>query len=403
MEARHPFVEQQQILASQDPLADDRFTSSMAGGGRRMIKTAETPGSGAYGAYRVPGDTSFTRYERMSSGQGFWWRALATDGTKYFFGGATAACSNVGERYAPITKIVDSFGGEIVFEYSMANEECRIDQIEYGGNGTIAPHARIDFTYAAATACNGIYAGARIDYRTGTKIVTGTARLTRITAVALSEGGTPVHTREIDLGYDTTSESCTLAAHSPIRLLTSIDERAWGIDSPLVDLPAVTFQYAPPGVSLTQGNQRTGAPWITTSPPPQPPAQPLYGESLAWGYRFDSSERWPTLEATLVDVDGDGIPDRLRSGIAGDSSRCQAFWDRNTGTMVGGFPQFEAPRTISLPRLRWANGTPTTFGTINTSIGESCSVNGQRTLYENNASFTGGDPTYVLRATIVTV
>ena len=48
-------------VAQADPLADDRFVSTMAGG-RRLIRVTEPTPTGAYGAYRADGDPSFARY-----------------------------------------------------------------------------------------------------------------------------------------------------------------------------------------------------------------------------------------------------------------------------------------------------------------------------------------------------
>jgi hypothetical protein len=58
------------------------YASSMAGG-RPLVLVTE-PGGGV-DRYRAQGDSTWTRYERHTTGD-FWWRALSPDGTTYIFG-----------------------------------------------------------------------------------------------------------------------------------------------------------------------------------------------------------------------------------------------------------------------------------------------------------------------------
>src|SRR6185503_10792654 len=130
----------------------------------------------------------------------------------------------------------------------------RISHIEYGQNANagIDSFASVTFTYATPnTSCSTIPVGSQVSYRTGRRKVTGSAKLTTIFALAYAPGapGTPVHTRQITLAYSAADESCT-AQHAPLRLLTSIQESAWGTDAPRVDLPAVAFEYGDTTVSL---------------------------------------------------------------------------------------------------------------------------------------------------------
>jgi hypothetical protein len=66
------------------------------------------------------------------------------------------------------------------------------------------------------------------------------------------------------------------------------------------------------------------------------------------------------VEAMLLDVDGDGLLDRvLNSSKAGTSGTCSATWQRNNGPDASGqLLMFSAPppgmtEEIPLPRLKW--------------------------------------------------
>jgi hypothetical protein len=98
--------------------------------------------------------------------------------------------------------------------------------------------------------------------RTGVPILTGASELASVTATAFVPGHstTPDHTRLITLAYATGEEACKLA-HSPVRLLSSIQESAWGTDSPRVDLPPVTFAYGDATLNLMTPQIVHGTPW----------------------------------------------------------------------------------------------------------------------------------------------
>jgi hypothetical protein len=238
-----------------DPRADDRFVSSMAGG-RPLIPVTEPTSIGVYKTYRAQNDTSFMRYERMNADQSFRWRVYSTDGTTYFFGESirTSVCNisdgfKISDGFAPLTRAVDGFGNEVTYQYEWSGikGECRIKNISWGQNapaGLTNPFAQVVFNWIRPPECGGIETGSQRDYRTGTLIVTGASKLLSITATAFppSSPTAPEHTRIITLNYSAAAESCT-TTHAPLRLLTSIQESAFGTDSPHVDLPAVTFEY----------------------------------------------------------------------------------------------------------------------------------------------------------------
>lgn len=390
------------------------YKSSLAGG-RPLVAVSEPAPSG-YATYRAQNDASFTRYQR----NGNVWFALTTDGLTYSFGGTTdsadhfAGCTTISAGNAPLAQISDAFGNLVDYWYEPGVVgECRIARIEWGKNvaASVDHFARIQFTYSSGpTNCGGTgYVGAQSSYRTGTNIVTGASELDTVTVTAYPPGRPtqPVHTRVVTLGYDAPTAGGTGTA-ACFRQLDSIQETASGIDSPSVTLPPMTFGYgaATFGRAGATGNvqwsnyNETTIPWAPGDGYVQGPS----GYNLGWGYRFNSPSTWPTLEATMLDIDGDGLLDRVINQPVRDASghiiACQAAWERNRGP---GLP-FDGPtRLIPLPTLRWnAESLPNNCSYAsggayaNQSVAppdapgyvESCSLNYQLSLYRN--SHAGG-------------
>lgn len=402
--------EQTQELASPGSASlDDRFVSSLAGG-RPLVPVTEPAGPGVIQTFRAQNDSGFFRYQRMNPSSAFRWRVLTPDGTTFLFGESARVSTlcNVSDGNAPLTSMSDSFGNEVSYTWAVGVDgECRLSRIRYGQNcssnnvstigtatcsesaGALPFFATIDFNYSLVTPCGGIYPGSQTDFRGGIKRITGASRLDNITITAHPPGNPNAveHTRVITLGYDSTVHDCT-RKHAPFRLLSSIQEKAWGADAPLVNLPAVTFGYGTPEVSLDTGPTYSDAPWAFLSS----------DQDLSWGKRFEGS-RWPTVEAMFVDIDGDGLVDRLTNAsnpTTGDG-RCRARWQRNTGA---GFEQ-SAPREILLPQLKWHNAPAGSMnGSITASdessppdpdgrvLREGCALNGQVTDYRNMVDLT---------------
>jgi RHS repeat-associated protein len=389
------------------------YVSSMAGD-RPLVPVPETTSSGVSATYRAQNDSSFVRYELMPPGSGFAWRAYGHDGSIYYFGDidgnhAGACGTMISDEYAPLTRVSDSFGNLVEYRYTAGVAgECQVIQITWGQNvgASVGPFASVTFVYATAPpSCAGIPVGSQTSYRTGTEIVTGASQLDSINVSAFLPPGhsAPVHTRVITLAYSASDASCT-ATHAAYRSLTSIQESAWGSDQPRVDLPAVTFTYG--SASFGQGALRY-PPETQPSPVPWLPnlntGAITTRYNLGWGYRYEN-EKWPTVEAMMLDVDGDGLVDRVTNEPVVDQghvTQCRAAWQRNRGGALG----FEAPRYISLPTLKWATpGVPpystdpnfpyqgglwaNSFG-LGAYMDEGCALNYQQTSYRN-AGVTGG-------------
>jgi RHS repeat-associated protein len=399
LHTRSPEVEQKQVADGKDPKVDDRFVSSMAGGHRLILVTEPTGvASDVYLAYRGANDSSYARYERMQTPSPFRWRMRTIDGKVMTFGEAARmpGCY-VSDYYAPLTGMVDPFGNEVRYEYQqMAWGECRIKTITWGQNitagATLPDFARVVFSYRIGSPCNGVYPNSQIDYRSGVKIMSGAGILATISATAYAPGNPAavVHTRTVELFYDETgSEFCSGVNHAPVRLLTGIRESGSGVDSPSVTLPTLTFEYNNPGVTLDPPDDGTTQPWGTTND----------RQNLGWGYRRQD-DRWATVEAMFLDVDGDGLQDyvRSKSSDAVAIGQCTAEWWRNRGTGANGqlLPFALQPGDIALPRLKW-RGPDLQQPTAGSSVAgrsspyhEGCALNGQVTAFKNSNQQTPG-------------
>ncbi len=123
--------------------------------------------------------------------------------------------------------------------------------------------------------------------------------------------------------------------------------------------------------------------------------------ALSWGQRFTAAGKWPTVEATLIDIDGDGLLDRVTNDpitetIGGSTYtvKCGMSWERNPG----GGAQFETvPHPhIDLPTLKWGSPASDVYAggehsNINGTDNELCALNYQQTSYVNSHGNAGVD------------
>lgn len=378
-----------------DPRSNDRFISTMAGR-RALIPVVEpTQSALVYKTYRAQGDSAFMRYERMESlpDSGYRWRVRATSGTVMYFGQASSSDSRMSgaclslrsDGYAPLTGVVDAFGNEVAYYWgdgahgAQGIPECVIQKITWGQNlnssaGVAQPFAQTVFNWEPSSVCNGVPVGSYTSFRTGQKIVSGASKLASIVSTAFQPGAVnaPEFTRQVTLAYDAQRGACNVTSHSPVRLLGSIQDSAWGVDSPRVDLPAITFEYGNPAVNLSV-------------------VQPAGHGPLAQGVRYRSNvdDRWPTIEKMHIDIDGDGRLDELwNSSTPSTDGQCSATWYKSRGG---------PPRHIPLPRLKWhgshaqpgsdPSGGATTLASA--TWREGCSLNGQTTVFKNSNSSGG--------------
>lgn len=388
-----PEVEDNQT--TMDALLDDRFISTMAGN-RPLIPVKEPSGTGVAQTYRAQNDSSFARYERLISISPFppyLWRVYTTSGTVMTFAEyARMGGCPIGPGYAPLTGEMDPFGNEIQYWYEWVakQQECRIQKITWGmnANAGVGAIAQVVFGWSEGSHTGAFYAGAQRSYRTGPVQVTGSSRLDTITATAFPSGtpGSPDHTRLITLAYDTSAEAnIAPISHAPYRLLKSITESAWRTGQAHVVLPPVTFQYGAPMTSLSQAS--SSPPWLVI--PGSPGSEAGRTKNLGWGFRHPNDDRWPSVEAMMIDLDGDGLLDRLVNTSNG-TNNCSATWQRNKGPDPANPSNllFEPTlRPLTLPRLKWGGvtaGVATPGPTASAPWREGCSLNGQATAYFNS-------------------
>lgn len=348
-----------------DPMADDKFISTMAGS-RPLVAVTEPTSADVYRTYRAQNDTTFARYERMKPGQAYLWRVYASDGTTYYFGD-TNLVGQSDSSAVPLTRSVDPYGNTVEYQwtYNYGYGENVLSEVRYTSNPALGlpPFAKVSFSYSLASGCAPGYfpIGAALDFKTGSRRTTGAKKLNKITATAFDPAtGVTLHTRQLSLVYTPDSEGCGLH-HAPVRLLVGLQESAWGATAPRVDLPAVTFEYGDLEYQNASSSTQSEG-WETSN----------IGalEHLSWGYRFQGS-RPPTVEAMLLDIDGDGLQDRLTNTSVGQF--CSLRWEKNTGA------SFQNQGDIQLPRLWWKNDL------VGQGVDESCSLAGQISHFADQA------------------
>jgi RHS repeat-associated protein len=336
---------------------------------------------------------------------------MSPDGSIYYFGhkdAHTTGCTNISASYAPVTRIEDSLGNQMEFFYEPgALNECRLKEIVWGENyrsGLNGAFADMRFQYGNPSECN---AGAQTSYRTGSAIVTGASELTTIVVSAMPSSSwappqiAPVptqpaeYTRTISLGYSSSTSDCSTKNHTPYRALTSIGERAVNAETSEVVMPQIDFTYGSE-VPNYQASSQVPIPWTSAASGAQGNPWPN-NYNLGWGKRPRAD--WPTVEAMMLDIDGDGLIDRVQSEpatdpVTGATNFCRARWYRNYGPAFAGGAQFQLAGDINMPTLKWAtpnNGSPYyTGGTyakslnIDNGVTERCALNYQSTGYYNS-------------------
>jgi RHS repeat-associated protein len=321
-----------------------RYRISMDALSGRLAKVHDdspfNPGQGD--TYRVEFDNSFTRIMRVQPGgthaalRG--WVVLTTDGVKRFFDERVLPTTFAKTRWH-ITGEVDPFGNTIRYFWKPVVEsgpsgihivDLTLDRIEYSSNDAagLGPHARISFAYfPVAETCFG------------SKVPIGSAHSTnhgklthgyldgsrRLTSISVSVKDSPAAdwrlSRVVSLSYnlDTPGElagKCSLMLRGLLletrfRYLTEIRETGFDPNGVPSRLPPITFTYG----------RREREINLTTK-------HSIVREIDHKGTRIGAL-------ATLVDVDGDGIKDRVF--VDKGSPGCVLRWKRgHFGGSIGG-------------------------------------------------------------------
>lgn len=343
--------------------------------GRKLVPVVEPGLAPGRTAYRAEGDTSFARYEHVADGsEGGYWLVRETDGAARYYGtspgskdvrteGTTASSLFGGQNRWLLAESRDALGNQIVYEYEAVAGLARngtvptvvdlaLRRIEYGRNvndPTTVHHARIDLVWQTAlTTCAGsnVPIGARFDYRSGIRVYEGARKLLAIQAsVRTAPGGAYAMRRELALSYDAAAETCGDTT-APRRVLTAVQERAWAPDGSLTTLPPRTFEYTPRDVSFAGSVPDLNA----------LPAGLSYGKEPLNPRKAGG---WPTTDGMLLDLDGNGTPER----------------------------QTSAALCPGLPKQPWASGASPSTSTA-TDQSEGCSLTAQVT---HRATARGGE------------
>ncbi|MBV7333132.1 hypothetical protein KFU94_33850 [Chloroflexi bacterium TSY] len=338
------------------------------------VEEDEPLASDVSATYRAQFDTQYDRYERLNDSGQAKWRVLHTNGKISLFG-------EIKDSYerAPLIEQRDAFGNRVIYHWAESTSpslpgepsDIYLHSIDYTlnydvdqiGPGYTQPFARVEFDYSPPQFCGEgqIPIGAHLSYRSGRGELSGTHRLNSIRTLAIRPGSTTLApVRTYTLNYDEGAQACN-AHHAPVRLLTSITESAVALGGSVETLPPVTFQYGP--LSITELTQEDSLFTLNHAP---------WHSGLGWGWRpLAVSESYvpPLVDTMLIDLDGDGRVDQLRSSRAG--GECKAHWHRNNGRWL------EEPIEINLPTLPWKDNAATP------ADGEFCALNLQRTRFSN--------------------
>lgn len=312
-------------------------------GGRRLIPVTE-PAAPTVEAYRLDGDTTYTRYEhRFIEGEAGYWIVRELDGSEHVYGLAPSSWDERVEGTSGsslyggmgrwfLTSSTDARGNIVEYGYDTVYGTARngtagsvaVDivptHIEYGRNVNVPAsqnHARIEFAWnEGLTTCpnSAVPVGAQFTYRTGIRRYEGAKRLMFIRSF-VRDGSAWAKRRELELQYSKDAENCA-GSHAPLRLLQSVTTRAWGpsdpANAPSVVLPPVTFTY---------GEREYSHPTTATSSGVYPLST---GKNPLNNFKPGG---WPATDRLVADLAGSGVV------AAYDGSVCQTF-----------------------PKMPWANG-----------------------------------------------
>jgi RHS repeat-associated protein len=373
------------VDTSDGRLGNLNYTSSIGG---RLIRSTDLVEEG-WEAYRAQEDSSYTRYERHAIGS-VEWRARTTDGKTLYFGQTFESkdtphlrSDNALEGRLFLTKEVDRFGNEIVYHYTKVQAtategidtipaDIAIDYIEYGANANagLSHHAKIKFQYAAQfDTCDTskVPVGAQFDFRTGFPTYKGAKRLNAVVLEVKDSVGAFQERKRLSLSYDMNELACTMGEmHTPLRILTSVQESAVSPTGVVSQKPPVTFTYNRTERMFDQEKSSS--------------------ISIPSGSHADDNFR-DTRYSTLVDVNGDGLVDGLSltgsvryDGGSSDPYYCTADWSPNLGDSIGTPTPFGisvADRsTPVLPTIPWK-------GSTRDNNREHCSIDHQLSNVEN--------------------
>jgi RHS repeat-associated protein len=363
-----------------------RYRASLGAASGRLVEVPDaTPFPGSK-AYRVAFDDTFTRFFNLTPEKSTTsWVALTADGVRHDFEFGRGASD--GETRWYITRQADSFGNSVRYIWGpvltpsgrLPIIDFSLERIEYSSNqaASLPAHAMVEFDYAPLDACVGSEVPVGAALLPGAALaVQGAQRLTAIiTSVRDTPGAAWRPTRRYDLSYELHSSHLYYdemvnapddppppsprpqCAQVPLRYLTKIATAAYAPDGAVTNLPQTTFSY---NLSDRSASGPIGGPLDNLGQPPpfqrltisENPGQAHYGTRVGG------------TEGSLLDIDGDGVRDRVAMGEEG--GLCVLSWQR--GLLGGAFET--VARKAALPTAAWQKG-------VRPQRYEHCTLNGQ--------------------------
>jgi hypothetical protein len=381
-----PTIEVDRSLGVEDETV---YKASLNTASGRLIEVEDDlPYEDATAAYRVNFDNSFTRIFRREVFNNRYWTVLTQDGVRHHFNKQSAFTVSDPRWY--IERQQDPFGNTVEYFWSHVQTpdgtiiDRSLDRIEYTANEAagLIPHAKVEFEYTPLDLCAGSHVPIGAAMRSGSTSVDGAQKLIAIkTYVRDTQQSEWRLSRQIDLTYElhnsilykddpvvaprTGSDIVTETAaifncrQSLLRYLTEISVTAYDADGIPASQPPLTFEY----------NRR-----INTTPQIIPPwHDPLPEYTITTpGYAHEgvSGRDLNGSRTTMLDVNGDGVRDRVMVERQGDV--CHLVWYE--GELGGSFSSTK--QSSPLPTALWYHewkGESNSFATAK----EGCTLTGQ--------------------------
>ncbi len=354
-----------QLDTSDGILDPERKWVSSLSGGEALVRTDEPRAPGVVGVYRAKYDLGGLRYERYAPDYPYAWVVRAPSGAVFKLG--KRAGNRPTRTLSLLSRAEDAHGNAVEYDWSWHEVRLasrlgalayQLDAIHYTSNDAagLPAFAHVAFSYESGRMCGAsrLPVGSQLSARSGTPIVHGYGRLRTISTSTVDRTANGKQVRVHTLIYDEDEASCDLDG-APRRQLLGIKTTGYAPDGTSIDAPPVTFDYYP---------RRK---------------QAYYRQDWDIGDRENGHLHSRTglfVDQMLVDMDGDGLPDRLTST---DQRSCDFYWQRNTG-----FGFEEDRRHVQRPRLaygeslgeHWVPG----MGPPGIAMKQRCALNLQYTL-----------------------
>lgn len=353
-------------------------------------------------AFRIDFDNAFIRvFRRVEAvGSGIfriflaYWTALTQDGVRHHF--SKQLLVDPHPRWY-IEKQEDPFGNTVEYLWSDVKlaDGSVIDRslslVRYSANEAagLIPHAKVEFEYSPLDLCPGSTIPIGAAARSGAFGVDGAQKLTAIETYVRDTQASPWRlSRRVDLSYlldnsilfnnpDIVNPLGADAAdaidcrQNKLRYLTEIAVTAYDRDGNPTEQPPLTFEY----------NRRINTTGLTE--PGTDPLRPITIDSPGYAHDGLSGRDVSGAETTLLDLDGDGVGDRVSVERVGDV--CHLVWYR--GLLGGAFATSKL--SSPLPTALWYHEWKGESNAV-ASDKEACTLSGQRVFRDSKGQTGAG-------------